>query len=229
MERIKIQVNSREKTGKEIAKKIRREGIIPAVVYSSGTNACLSIPVASLKVLRSISFSESAVIDMEITDGKKEQPIPVIIKDIQFHPLTEKVIHIDFLKVSLKEKIKVHVPLILKGESIGVKEEEGTLEQILRDVEIEGLPLDIPENIEVDISDLGVGQSLHAEDLQLPENLKVMADPKATLLTVTAKKEEVVEEVAPEVVEGAPTEPEVIKEKKEEAQGEQPKEEEKKQ
>ena len=229
MERVKIQVNSREKTGKEVAKKIRKEGIIPAVVYSSGTNISLSIPLASLKVLRSISFSESAVIDMEIADGKKEKSIPVIIKDIQFHPLTEKVIHIDFLKVSLKEKIKVHVPLIFKGESRGVKEEEGTLEQILRDIEIEGLPLDIPENIEVDISDLGVGQSLHAEDLQLPENLKVMTDPKATLLTVTAKKEEVVEEVAEEVVEGAPTEPEVIKEKKEEAQGEQPKEEEKKQ
>jgi large subunit ribosomal protein L25 len=216
MERIKIQVDHRTETGKEIAKKIRKQGSVPAVVYSSDTNISLSIPTTGLKALRSIHFSESAVIDMEIKDDKKAKSIPVIIKDVQFHPLTEEVIHIDFLKVSLKEKIKVHVPLVLKGESRGVKEEEGVLEQILRDVEIEGLPLDIPEKIEVDISDLGVGQSLHAQDLQIAGNLKIITDPSATLVTITAKKEEVVEEVVPEEAEAAaPTEPEVIKEKKE--------------
>jgi len=213
MERIKIQANTREKTGKEVAKKIRKEGSIPAVIYSADTNITLSIPAARLKALRSIHFSESA-----------------IIKDIQFHPLSEEVIHIDFLKVSLKEKIKVHVPLVFKGESRGVKEEEGVLEQILREVEIEGLPLDIPEKIEVDISDLGVGQSLHAQDLQIADNLKMITDPAATLLTVTAKKEEVIEEVVPEEEAAPPTEPEVIKEKKEEAEEEkkEKKEEEKK-
>jgi len=230
MERIKIQANTREKTGKEVAKKIRKEGSIPAVIYSADTNITLSIPAASLKALRSIHFSESAVIDVQITDDKKSKSIPVIIKDIQFHPLSEEVIHIDFLKVSLKEKIKVHVPLVFKGESRGVKEEEGVLEQILREVEIEGLPLDIPEKIEVDISDLGVGQSLHAQDLQIADNLKMITDPAATLLTVTAKKEEVIEEVVPEEEAAPPTEPEVIKEKKEEAEEEkkEKKEEEKK-
>jgi large subunit ribosomal protein L25 len=228
MERVKIQANSREGKGKKMAKKIRRQGVIPAVVYSSDTNISLSLPTASIKTLRSIHFSESAVIDMEITDGKREESIPVIIKDVQFHPLTEKVIHIDFFKVSLKKKIKVPVPLVFKGESRGVKDEEGNLEQILREIEIEGLPLDIPNNIEVDISDLGVGQSIHAKDLQIAQNLKIITDPGATLVTVTAKVKEEVEEVAAVEEGAAPTEPEVIREKKEAAEGAAPKEEGKK-
>ncbi len=228
MERIKIQASSREKTGKEIAKRIRREGLIPAVVYSSEANISLSLPITSLKALRSIHFSESAVIDMEITDAKGAASMPVIIKDVQFHPLTEEVIHIDFFKVSLTKKIKVPVPLLFKGEAKGVKEEEGNLEQILREIEIEGLPLDIPENIEVDVSDLAVGQSIHAKDLKIAENLKIITEPGATLVTVTAKKEEEVEEVAAAEEGAAPAEPEVIKEKKETAEGAAPKEEGKK-
>ena len=224
MERIKIQASNRVERGKEIAKKIRKEGSVPAVVYSKDTNLSLTILTSSIKLLRSIHFSESAIIDLEILDDKKSKPIPVIIKDIQLHPLSEEVIHIDFLKVSLTEKIKVHVPLALKGEAKGVKEEGGVLEQILRDVEIEALPLDIPENIEVDISDLGIGNSLHVEDLSLAGNLKILTDASATVLTVIAKKEE--EEVVEAAVEeeAGAAEPEVIKEKKEEAGEEEKKE-----
>jgi len=212
MERIKIKVEKRETIGKGGVKKLRKQGFIPAVVYSEDTNIALTIPFASLKALRSIHFSESAVIDMEISGEKKSKSIPVLIKDIQFHPLTEDVIHIDFLKVSLKDKIKVRVLIVLKGEPKQVKEENGTLEQILRELEVEGFPLDIPEKIEVDISELTIGHSLHVSDLAIPVNIAVVTDSGAPVVTALAKKEEVEEEVP--IEEEAATEPEVIKEKR---------------
>ena len=227
MERIKIKVEKREVLGKKALKKLRKENFVPAVVYSNDTNITLIVPLAALKALKEIHFSESAVIDMEITGDKKSGLFPVLIKDIQFHPLTEGVLHIDFLKISLKEKIKVHVPIVLKGEAKGVKEEGGVLEQILRELEVEGLPLDVPEKIEVDISELGIGHSLHVSDLAVPGNITIVTDSLAPVVTALAKKEEVEEEVLVEETEAAAG-PEVIKEKKEGSEQESAKKEEKK-
>jgi len=226
MERIKIKVEKRESLGKKGLKKLRKENFVPAVVYSDDTNITLTISPASLKVLKEIHFSESAVIDMEIAGDKKSKLLPVLIKDIQFHSLTEGILHIDFLKISLKEKIKVHVPIVLKGEAKEVKE-EGVLEQILRELEVEGLPLDVPEKIEVDISELGIGHSLHVSDLAVPDNITIVTDSLAPVVTALAKIEEVEEEVPIEETEAA-AEPEVIKEKKEESGQEPIKKEEKK-
>ncbi len=234
MDKIKIQVQVRDKKGKEVAKKIRRQGLIPAVVYSEDTNIALTVPSESMKALRSIHFSESAVIDMEILGDKKPKTIPVFIKDIQFDPLSEGILHLDFLKVSLKEKIKVHVPIVVKGESKNVKEAGGVIEQILRDLEVEGLPLDIPDHIDLDISELEIGNSIHVADLDLGANIKIITDPEATVVTALVKKEEPEEEA--EEIEGVEAEegaePEVIKEKKEEAEAgsekEKPKKEEEK-
>jgi large subunit ribosomal protein L25 len=224
MERIKIKVDIRDVKGKEKAKKIRKNGFVPAIVYARGTNTILSIPPASLKQLRSMHFSESTIIDMEMGEGKGAETIHVLLKDIQFHPLTEAVSHIDFLKVSLEDKIRVRVPIILKGEAKGVKDEGGILEQVLRDLELEGLPLEIPQKIEIDVSELSIGHSLHVEDLTVAGNLRIVTDPKATVVTVVVKKEEIIEE-APAVEGAAPLEPEVIKEKKEEqVEGEETKE-----
>jgi len=218
MARMKIKANLRGEKGKGAVKKLKKEGYIPAVMYSKDVNLVLSIPITELKQMRSIGFSESTVIDMEIEGKKKPELIPTLIKKLQFHPLTEEVIHIDFLKVSLEEKIKVHVPVVLRGESKGVKEGAGVLEQILRELEIEGLPLDIPEKIEVDISELDVGHSLHVANLNVADNLRIVTDPSMTIITVVAMKEEEEAEVVPEE-EAVLDEPEVIKEKKEAPQG----------
>jgi large subunit ribosomal protein L25 len=213
MERVKIEVNLREKVGKEAARKARQQGNVPAIVYGRDVNIPLIITSENFKILRAIDFSESAIIDMQIVNGKKKDIYAVIIKDIQYHPLTEEVLHIDFMKVSLEERIRVHVHLVFKGEPKGIKA-GGVLEQVLRDLEIEGLPLDIPDKIEVDISELDIGDSLHAGDIKIPLNLKLLTHYEDTVVTVVAKKEEE-EEVA--VAEGVtPEEPEVIKEKKEE-------------
>lgn len=215
MERIKIKVNSRQGKGKEIVKKLRKQGVIPAVVYSTDLNASLSIPPESLKALRAIHFSESTVIDMEVIGDKEATSIPVLIKDVQFNPVTEAPTHIDFLKVSLTERIKVHVPIILKGEAKSVKEEGGMVEQILRELEVEGLPLDIPEHLDLDISTLEIGKSIHVENLSVPEGLKVINELDETVVTALAKQEEAEEPVSEETVS---QEPEIIKEKKEGAE-----------
>lgn len=211
MEKIRIKVNLREKGGKEAARKVRKLGNTPAVLYAKDTNLLLTVPSESMKTLKSIRFSESTIIDLELA-GNKNETFSVLIKDAQYHPITESIVHIDFMKVSLTEKIKVNLPIVLKGEAKGIKD-EGILEQVLWELTIEGLPLNIPERVEVDVTDLGIGDSIHVSDITWLKDLKIITAPQETVATVVMKKEEVIE-VAP--VEGAPTEPEVIKEKKEE-------------
>ncbi|MCP4652738.1 MAG: 50S ribosomal protein L25 [Candidatus Omnitrophica bacterium] len=215
MEKIKMETVLRERIGKEGAKKVRQAGNVPGVVYGMDTNISIQISVANLKQLRAVNFSESAIIDMEISGLKKKEKASVLVKDVQYHPLTEEVIHIDFLKVSLDEVVKVHVPLLITGDSPSVKE-GGTLEQIHRDIEVECLPLDIPQNIEVDVSNLTVGHSIHIGDLKIADNIKVITPLEETVVTVVIKEEEKEEEEG--VPEEAPLgEPEVIKEKKDDA------------
>jgi large subunit ribosomal protein L25 len=214
MERLQLTVKKRQENGKQAAKKLRDEGFTPAVIYGKDFNSAISIPSDGFKLLRDIHFSESTVIDLTIDGSKESDSIPVLVKDVQYHPLTDQVIHIDLLKVSLKKKITVHIPLVLKGEAQG-KEEGAVLEQILREVEVEGFPLNIPENIEVDISGLEIGHSLHVENIPSPEGMEIVTEPTATIATLVVKKEEESEEE--ELAEEAPGEPEVIKEKKEEA------------
>jgi large subunit ribosomal protein L25 len=218
MERIKIKVKPREKVGKEWAKKDRKVGEVPAIVYGKNTNLAVAIPTVSLKILKSTHFSKSSIVDMDIASKTKEENISVLIKDVQYHPLSEEVIHIDFMKVSLKDKIRVSVPVILKGEAKGTKE-GGIVEQILWSLEVEGLPLDIPEKIEVEIQDLDIGDSIHVGDIKVADNLKIITHAEGTIVTVVEKIEE--EEAVAAVAEAAPEGPEVIREKKETEEGQE--------
>lgn len=214
MEKVSITVNQRDEKGKGPARRLRMKKMVPAVVYSDDVNISLTIPPASLKILHSIHFSESAIITMKIIGADGEKSFPVLIKDVQFNPLDETIAHIDFLKVSLKEKIKVPIPIILKGEAKGVKDEEGVLTQILRELEVEGLPADIPDQVTVDVTELTIGRSIHVKDIQLPANVRIVTDINETIVTVGAKEEFVEPEVAAAAAAG-PQEPEVIREKKE--------------
>ncbi|HDN86448.1 MAG: 50S ribosomal protein L25 [Candidatus Omnitrophota bacterium] len=215
MEKVGIKALKRDKTGKEIAKKLRKEGFIPAVIYGKDLNIPIKVPITELKTLKAYHFSESSIIEIILEDCKeKANRIATVIKDIQLHPLTEEVLHMDFLKVSMKERIRVKVPLVLKGEPQGVKE-GGVLEQMLWELEVEALPLEIPEKIEVDVSSLQIGHSIHVGDIHLTEKIRILEDPGETIITIVAKKEEEVEEEVEEVSE----EPEVIKEKKPQEEG----------
>ena len=218
MEKVELKAETRQEKGKEAVKKIRKKGYIPAVVYDKESNILVKIPLEEAKKLKSLHFSENALFDLQISgegqDAKSRTP--VLIKEVQYHPLTDEAIHLDFVKVSLKEKIKLNIPIVLKGEAKGVKE-GGTVEQILREVEIECYPQNIPEKIIVDISSLELGQSLHLGQVNMPEGVKLISSLEETVVTVVAPE---AEEEAPAAEE--PETPEVIKEKaKEEAPGQE--------
>jgi len=211
MQKIQIETSLRSSTGKGFAKKTRREGSVPGIVYGKGINLPITVPTVALKALKASRFSKSTIVDMKIT-GSNETDTHALIKGVQYNPTNDDVIHLDFMKVSLQDKIRVHVPLSLKGESKGVKD-GGVLEQILYTLEVEGLPLEIPEKIEVDITDLVVGRSIHVGAIKVADNVKIITSAEDTAVTRFMHVEEAVE--APAAADGAPTEPEVIKEKKE--------------
>lgn len=215
MERVTIDVGVRGKVGKETAKKVRKEGNIPGIVYGKETNIPIIIPFVSIKALKALHFSESIIINMNVSGEKKNDQFATLIKDIQLNPLTEAIIHIDFLKIALDKKTRVNVSVVVQGEAAGVKA-GGVLEQILREIEIEALPLFIPEHIEVDVSGLEIGDSLHVSNIKAGEGIKILTNSGETIATVVGMKAEELPE-AKEVIPGeqpaVPVEPEVIKKK----------------
>ncbi len=215
MEEINLTVQARKETGRSKAKSLRLGGFIPGIVYGEGKK---SQPIhvdrkTFLRLLKS-QKGENVVINLSVaSEDKKSKEIPVIIKELQHNPVTDELIHIDFNQISLTKEIKVKVPIVAKGEPIGVKQDGGSLAHLLWDLEIECLPTQIPANIEVEVSNLKIGDAVHIKDLSLPKGIKVLHDPDLVVLSVAPPVKEVVAEEA--AVEGAPTEPEVIKEKKE--------------
>jgi len=214
MEELFLEAEPREELGRGRVKDLREKGFIPAVVYAQGKE---SLPIrVSQKALLGLVHQhriESAVINLKIKDDKKNKPLSCLIKEIQYDPVHGNIIHVDFNEISLTKAIRVNVPVIAKGEPIGVKQEGGSLEHILWEIEVECLPTDIPKGIAVDISQLKIGDSVHIRDITFPSGVKVLDDPTAIVLSVTAPMKE---EVPVEAVEGEEKqEPEVIKEKKE--------------
>jgi large subunit ribosomal protein L25 len=156
---------------------------------------------------------EGIVINLKIKDDKKYKSRACLIKEVQYDPVHGDIVHVDFNEISLTKAIKVNVPIVAQGEPQGVKQEGGSLEHLLWEVEVECLPTEIPKNIEVDVSQLKIGDSIYVKDLKLPSGVKILNEPAATVLSVAQPMKEEVP-VAP--IEGqVQQEPEVIKEKKE--------------
>ena len=215
MEELILEAQLRSEEEKSKVRLVRNLGFIPAVIYGENKKTeSLKVERKSIMRLLHEHKAESTIISLKvISDDKKPKGNPVIIKEMQHDPMTEEILHIDFNRVSLTKAIVVKVPIVAKGESIGVKQDGGSLDHILWDLEIECLPTQIPEKIEIDISALKIGDAIHVKDISLPTEIKVLPDPNAVVLSVAAPiKEEVEEETLAE--EGAVAEPEVIKEKK---------------
>ncbi len=212
MEKTKLEASERKDLTKSGTKKIRREGLIPGVFYSKN-NTPIHIDVVD-KAINSLVFTTKTHLISLVLEGHDEYEC--IIKDIQFHPVTDKVIHFDLLGLTKGEKIKLEIPLQLVGTSIGVKE-GGVIQHVMHKVEVECLPRNIPEHIVVDVSGLKLGDSFHIRDLNY-EDIEFMVPKESLIVQVTHPK--VKEEVAPTeeaAVGEEPTEPEVIsKGKKEE-------------
>lgn len=226
MEQVKIKAQKRDETGKKIAKNLRRQGMIPAVVYKKGEGAVsISVPERDFIHALHTAAGENVIISLEIDNaGKKDQSKTAIIKEIQNHPLKDSVLHIDFQEISLTETITVKVPIETRGEAVGIKRDGGVLEHVLWELEIECLPTDIPQKIEINIEKLEIGKEIQVKDIVLPPNIKVLNNPDAIVISVGAP---MAEEAAKEAVPGEEAaEPELIrKEKKaeEEEEKEEPK------
>ena len=224
MEEIILEIQPRDELGKNKVKGLRGKGFIPAVIYAEGKKSqAIKVSHRQLWQLIHQHRLESMVINLKIQDDKKQKGRSCLIKEIQYDPVKGDIIHVDFNEISLTKVIKVNVPVVAKAEPIGVKQEGGSLEHILWEIEVECLPTDIPKGIEVDVSQLKIGDAIHIKDITFPPNIKVLNAPEAIVFSVTAPiKEEV---VAPAVEGEEKQEPEVIKEKKEVApEGEEDKE-----
>jgi large subunit ribosomal protein L25 len=237
MEQVLLNAAMRKKTelGKRFATKLRKEGFVPAVVYKAGKET-VSIAVNAKEFSKALhtSAGENVIIELKISDDggrhknvqrpsadasvadAKPQSKTVIIKEIQHHPFKDDILHVDFNQIALDELIKVKVAIATKGEAIGVTKDGGILERIMWEVEIECLPTQIPEKLEVDINGMEVGHSKTIKDLSVPSGIKVLADPQQIIVSIAAKK--AVEEVVAAPAEGEAAEPEVLREKKPEAE-----------
>ena len=214
MEEILLEAELREGKGSAKARELRNNGYLPSVVYFHGKDALpIKFPKSALLKLVHQHRLESVIINLKIKDDKKAKGRPCLVKEIQYDPVSEEIMHVDFNEISLTEAIKVNVSVEVKGEAIGVKQEGGSLEHILWEIEVECLPTNIPKNIEVDVSALKMGEAIHVKDIVFPVGVKPLNDPAAIVLHVAAPMKE---EAPVEAVEGeAKAEPEVIKEKKE--------------
>src|ERR1700757_4618387 len=214
-----LEAQPRQAGTKNDAKRVRRDGKIPAVVYGAGKDS-LSISVDPRVVTRILNSEtgHNTIFDWGM-NGKKTK---AMIVDWEYEPIKGRLLHIDLKRIALDKMLTVHVPIFLVGEAAGVKQEGGIMEQMLREVEIECLPGDIPSHIDADVSQLTFGKVLRVSDLPHSEKLKFLTDENQPVAHVTSVKEEVVatpEAVAAEA--GAtPAEPEVIKKGKQETEEE---------
>lgn len=188
MQTLTLNVQPRE-LGKKAVKAVRREGRVPCVLYGSHTEPVhFSVPVLDLRPL--IHTSETYVVVVEL-DGEEYE---CIVKTVDFHPVSDMPVHLDFQALTRGEAITVTIPIRLEGMAAGVKD-GGNLSQPLYELEIRCMPKDIPGNISVDVSNLNIGDSLHVSDIELGEAIELLTDPARTLVNVAAPRVEVEPEV----------------------------------
>ena len=193
MKAIELSAIKRETTGKGSARRLRREGLIPAVLYGPKLDpVLLMVAVKEIEKITKTGQISQQLLNLAVKNGKKVTKT-AMLKELQTNPLTGEVLHADFYEVAMDRQIKVNVPVVTTGKSIGV--EMGGLLQIIRhEIEVMCLPNEIPETFEIDVSQLDIGQSIHVEELSLPENVEVPADVNFTVVTVLAPKVEAEEE-----------------------------------
>ncbi|MFL5609047.1 MAG: 50S ribosomal protein L25/general stress protein Ctc [Gemmatimonadaceae bacterium] len=200
----------RSDTGKGLARKLRAAGQVPGIVYGHGRQPqALAVNARDLDKLLSGIAAGSTVIELTLAKATTK----TLIREIQRHPFKKQILHVDFMELVAGEKVIVDIPLVFVGIPEGVRLSGALLEQIVHSIEVNVDPSNIPNHIDVDVTDLAMGHSLHVRDLKLPEGLEVLTDEDTTICAVIAPRA-VVEEKPEEVVEGA-AEPELIRKTKE--------------
>ncbi len=201
------------------AKALRESGRIPAVIYGrQAPPQNLEVNAKFMEDLIHRSVSENLLVDLTVQDDARPKRL-ALVQEIQHHPLTGKVLHVDFHEVAENEKVTIQVPVETVGEAEGVKTDGGVLEHVLFKIRVRGLPKDLPEQITVDVSHLKIGQAIHLGAIQAPVNTEILGDKQIPVIAVAAPRTE--EEEAAEAAAAAETvlgEVEMIKEKKEEGE-----------
>ena len=215
-----VEAKPRQANGKNAARRVRKAGSVPAVVYGAGKDA-LAVSVDPKQIGRILhsDAGHNSIFDLQL-DGEQTK---AMIVDWQYEPIKGALLHIDLKRIAMDQRLTVEVPILLKGEAYGVKTEGGILEQVLREVEIECLPADIPGHIDVDVSELKFGQVLRVKDLSYDKDKLTFLTPEDQVVAHVVAVKEVVEptpEAAATEAAAAPAEPEVIKKGKQEAEGE---------
>jgi large subunit ribosomal protein L25 len=195
----KLAAERRQHTGKGVARKLRQNGKLPAVLYGAGEDALplvLNAHEAGL-LFHAISV-ENTLIQLSV-DG--EPPVVTLVREIQAHPYRPEILHVDFLRVEKGVELEVTVPLLLVGNPVGVKDQGGVLEHVLHEVVVLCIPSAIPESLTVDVSGLSIGDSIHTHALTLPEGVRLKLEESHTIAAVQAPRVEEDPEPSDEVVE----------------------------
>ena len=206
-----LSAEARTETGKGVARKLRAAGRVPAVIYGHAREAqALSLPTRELEKLLSSISTGSTVVELSVGSATTK----TLIREVQRHPFKKQILHVDFQELVAGEKVSVEIPLVFVGTPEGVRLSGALLEQILHSIEVLVDPANIPNHIDVDVTNLAMGHSLHVRELTLPAGLEVLTDEDATVCAVVAPRA-VVEETPAEGAE-AVAEPELIRKTKEE-------------
>ena len=191
----KIEINKRDNITMQSLKRLRRNGDIPGIYYSSTSKD--SIPIFITKNDYYEAIKSGARIFNILVENKKQN---VLFKSIQYHPVTEEILHLDLYGVRMDQTITIKVSLLLTGDAIGVKEDGGILNQPLNEIEIQCLPADIPDSFKLDVTNLGMGNSLNASDIELDEKFTLITSQDAVVVSVTQPMKDVEPEIEPEAV-----------------------------
>ena len=212
----RVQAKVRDGRGKNDARRARRDGMVPITVYGGGAETVAAVaPLRDLAAILRSEAGRNTIFTIEV-EGMGESE--VMFHDRQIDPVKGRLIHADLTRLVKGQKIEVTVPLHLTGEPIGVKEKQGVLEQIIREIQIRCEPREIPDTLDVDVSNLDVHDLLHVSDIQVSEAIEILTDPEQVIATVGIVKEEA--EAAPATEGEEPAEPEVIGKGKKEEEGE---------
>ena len=217
---VTVAAEPRESRGKNEARRTRKRGMIPAVIYGAFKDP-VSVavdPRRIAQILRS-KTGHNSIFDLDV-QGRETTPVMVV--DEQYDPIRGNLLHVDLKRIDITKRIRVAVPVLTHGEAIGVKTQDGLLEIVTRAVEIECLPDEIPEHFTLDVSELLIGQSKRAGDIPLSGSMKLLSPPDTVVAHVVALKaieEPAAAEAAVPTAEGVPAEPEVIKKGKKEDEG----------
>ena len=209
MSELTIDVQKREKTGKGSNRRARSGGLIPAVVYGGGKDSVsIQIDRKSMLDLMKKAGSENPIYLLKLTDSGNERH--AMIREVQIDPISRQVLHIDFQRVMMDQKIRVQVPVELVGVSYGVKTQGAVLDFVTREVQVECLPGDIPKHIELDITELHAGQHAEASALKLPDGVTLLDEADKVIVSITHAKSEDTEAAAdrpePELIKKGKTE-----------------------